>query len=158
MGSADNTVRGVLSLPGSELLVRGVKVQPGRASSLVAVRGKPVVMLPGLIQSTVVGGILMLQPVLKRLQGSTPVSHYPIGLFRLSREYAYEGRFASFTRVRFVKLVNQESAEIVIEEAPSPVQRVIVESYGFTFLKPMVARLERGKLITVYRAPGLYNG
>lgn len=156
VGSADHTVKGVLHIPGARLYVRGMRVQPGRASSLAVAKGKPVIMLPGLFQSTIVGSIMLMQPILKRLQGSEPVSHYMIGLFRLSMGYSYTGRFASFTRVRFARLVDEERAEVEVEEAPSPVQRVVLGSHGFIIMRPGETRLERGSVVKLYRAPGLY--
>ncbi|MEM4828005.1 MAG: hypothetical protein QXK07_08210, partial [Desulfurococcaceae archaeon] len=70
--------------------------------------------------------------------------------------YVYKGRFLSFTRIRFAKLVNTEDLEVVIEEAPSPLQRVIYTSYGFVLIEPGVSLLRKGTLVKLYRTPGLY--
>jgi molybdopterin biosynthesis enzyme len=156
LGDKDLTFRTVSSLDGVEVLVRGVAVQPGRVTSLVSLRGKPVVLLPGLIQSTVSGAVFVLQPLLKVMQGGDPVAHYLTGLLRLGHDYTYRGRFTAFTRLRFVKLINEEEGTAEIFEAPSPVQRPIAESHGFTILEPGVVKLAKYTLIRVYRAPGLY--
>ncbi|MEM4914098.1 MAG: hypothetical protein QW579_07855, partial [Desulfurococcaceae archaeon] len=96
------------------------------------------------------------QPLIKRLQGSEPVAHYPVGYYKLAEDYVYKGRFLSFTRIRLAKLVNTEDLEVVIEEAPSPLQRVIYTSYGFVLIEPGVSLLRKGTLVKLYRTPGLY--
>jgi len=156
LGDRDLTFRAVSSLEGAEVLARGIAVQPGRVTSLVSLRGKPVVMLPGLIQSTISGAVFLLQPLLKVMQGGEPVAHYLVGLLRLGHDYTYEGRFAAFTRLRFVKLVSEEEGVAEIFEAPSPLQRPIAESHGFILLEPGVVKLAKHSLVKVYRAPGLY--
>ncbi|MEM4914276.1 MAG: molybdopterin molybdotransferase MoeA [Desulfurococcaceae archaeon] len=156
LGEHDVTLTALLSISGSTMLVRGLRVQPGRTTSLVLVKGKPVVLLPGLVQSTVSGSIFLAQPLIKRLQGSEPVAHYPVGYYKLAEDYVYKGRFLSFTRIRFAKLVNTEDLEVVIEEAPSPLQRVIYTSYGFVLIEPGVSLLRKGTLVKLYRSPGLY--
>jgi len=156
LGDRDLTFRTLSSLGSAEVLVRGVAVQPGRVTSLVSVRGKPVVLLPGLIQSTVSGAVFVLQPLLKVMQGGDPVAHYLAGLLRLGQDYTYGGRFAAFTRLRFVKLIDEEEGTAEILEVPSPLQRPIAESHGFTILEPGVVKLVRHTLVKVYGAPGLY--
>ncbi|MDW8011087.1 MAG: molybdopterin molybdotransferase MoeA [Sulfolobales archaeon] len=156
LGRRDLTVSAAISLPGSALLVRGVAVQPGRATSLARVRGKPVVLLPGLPQSTVSGTVFLLQPLIKRLQGSSPRAHYPVGLYRLASDYEYKGRFSSFTRVRFVRIADEEKLEVELVEAPSYSIKTVLSSRGFTILARGVTSLARGSYITVYRTPGLF--
>ncbi|MEM3984275.1 MAG: hypothetical protein QW630_07130, partial [Sulfolobales archaeon] len=89
-------------------------------------------------------------------QGARPRAHYPIGLYRLASDYSYSGRFTSFKRLRFVKLVSEELLEVEVVETPSPVQKAIVASHGFIMLESGVSSLSRGSYVTVYRAPGLY--
>ena len=156
LGSKDFTLSALLELPSSALVVRGLAIQPGRVTSLATVRGKPVILLPGLVQSTVVGAIFLLQPLIKRLQGARPRAHYPIGLYRLASDYSYTGRFTSFKRLRFVKLISEELLEVDVIETPSPVQKTIVTSHGFIILESGVTSLSKGSYVTVYRAPGLY--
>ncbi len=156
LGDKDLSFRAVSSLEGAEVLARGIAVQPGRVTSLASVRGKPAVVLPGLIQSTVSGTVLLLQPLLKVMQGGEPVAHYLVGLLKLGHDYAYIGRFTAFTRLRFVKLVGEEEAVAEVLEAPSLTQRPLAESYGFILLEPGVVKLARHSLVKVYRAPGLY--
>lgn len=157
LGSRDVTLTAVLGVPGSTLLVRGVAVQPGRVTSLVKVREKPVVLLPGFVQSTISGSVFLLQPVIRKLQGAAPRAHYLVGLYKLASDYEYAGRFTSFSRVRFVKLVSSESKEIEIAEAQSPIQKTVLNSHGFVILEGGVTSLSRGSYVSVYRAPGLYH-
>ncbi len=154
LGRGDYVLAAALELPGSEILARGLAVQPGRVTTLARVGRKPLALLPGLIQSTVVGTVLALQPLLRRLQGATPRAHYPVGLYRLASSYRYSGRFASFARVRFAKLVGDFEVELV--EAASPIQSVVAFSHGFVLLKPGEVELVEGTYVPLYRAPGLY--
>ncbi|MCX8185171.1 MAG: molybdopterin molybdotransferase MoeA [Sulfolobales archaeon] len=157
LGRRDLTVSAAISLPGGALLVRGVAVQPGRATSLARIRGKPVVLLPGLPQSTISGTVFLLQPLIKRLQGSSPRAHYPIGLYRLTSDYEYRGRFSSFTRVRFVRITDEEKLEVELVETPSYSIKTVLSSRGFAILAKGVTSLTRGSYITVYRALGLFS-
>ncbi len=154
LGRSDYTLATAMKLPDSAVLVRGVAIQPGRVTTLLRAGGKPFVLLPGLIQSTVAGTIFVLQPLIRRLQGAAPRTRYPLGLYRLASDYTYSGRFSSFTRIRFVRSVGDFEVEVI--EAESPIQSAVAFSHGFAILEPGVVRLTKGVYLPVYRAPGLY--
>jgi molybdopterin molybdotransferase len=155
LGDKDVVLRAVMELRNSRILFRGVAVQPGRVTTLAVVDGKPITLLPGLLQSTVVGTIFVLQPLLKAMQGSAPRAHSLLGYYRNLSQYEYLGRFTSFTRVRFVELVSEETLEVKIVEVPSSSQAALVRSFGFTILPPGVTSVPQGEYIRVYSAPGL---
>ncbi|MEM2394543.1 MAG: molybdopterin molybdotransferase MoeA, partial [Candidatus Bathyarchaeia archaeon] len=54
-------------------VIRGIKVQPGRVTSLVMLNGKPIVMLPGHIQSTLVGFYFVLLPIIRLISGALSI-------------------------------------------------------------------------------------
>jgi molybdenum cofactor synthesis domain-containing protein len=54
---------------GSEVVLRGIKVQPGRVTSMALANYKPIVMLPGHIQSMLVGFYFVLLPIINHMQG-----------------------------------------------------------------------------------------
>lgn len=157
LGDKDLVLSALLEHCNGKLLARGIAVQPGRVTSLVILNNKPIVVLPGLIQSTISGTIFLLQPILRVLQGSTPRACYLLGYYKNLSTYIYSGRFTSFTRIRFVRLVNYDAAEVEIIEAPSSVRKAILESHGFVIMKPGVTRISNGEFIEVFRTPGLYT-
>ncbi len=57
------------SLGSPGVIVHGVAVKPGRVSGLAVVDGKPIIILPGLPQSTLVGFILFALPIIRRMLG-----------------------------------------------------------------------------------------
>jgi len=155
LGDRDVVLRTITELHDSSILFRGVAIQPGRVTTLASVRGKPIVLLPGLFQSTIVGTVFILQPLLKVMQGSAPRAHNLLGYYKNVSEYRYLGRFASFTRIRFVELVNEETLEVKIMETPSSNQATVLRSHGFVMLPPGVTSVPQGEYMKVYSAPGL---
>lgn len=155
LGDRDLMLRTIMEFHDSNILFRGVAVQPGRVTTLVLIRRKPIVLLPGLFQSTIVGTVFILQPLLKVMQGSSPRAHNLLGYYRNASEYRYLGRFVSFTRIRFVELVNEETLEVKIMEVPSPNQAAVLRSRGFVMFPPGVTSVPQGEYIKVYSAPGL---
>ncbi|MEX2702851.1 MAG: molybdopterin molybdotransferase MoeA, partial [Candidatus Baldrarchaeota archaeon] len=76
VGEKDYVCKAVNSLGSPGTIVRGLKVKPGRQTSVAIINGKPVLMLPGLIQSTFIGFIYVGIPLLKFLSGQKPeVNH-----------------------------------------------------------------------------------
>ena len=66
-------VKPVLRAMGGELHVDGVLLKPGKPLGLAAVRGKPVVVLPGNPGAAAVGFDQVARPMLLRMQGVTEV-------------------------------------------------------------------------------------
>ncbi|MEM1539631.1 MAG: molybdopterin molybdotransferase MoeA, partial [Candidatus Bathyarchaeia archaeon] len=112
-------------------VIRGIKVQPGRVTSLVMLNGKPIVMLPGHIQSTLVGFYFVLLPIIRLISGALSIMPQLTLKAKISRRVVVK-EFLSFKRVRFVKVIEKNGsyiAEPVIGD--SSLTWVTVKSNGF---------------------------
>jgi molybdopterin biosynthesis enzyme len=137
-------------VPESIPIARGLRVQPGRATSIVLIDGKPVIMLPGHIQSTVSGTINILVPLISYMQGLPIKDLFPkvcaeIGEDLTTREYI------SFTRIRFVKLVKNRDGFIAKPIlGDSSMIRPLIASNGFIKIPEKVEKIIKGSKLDVY--------
>lgn len=69
LGDRDHTLELINTLPGSELLVSGIAIRPGKPTILARVRGKPFWGLPGQVTSAMIVFMVMVRPFINRLAG-----------------------------------------------------------------------------------------
>lgn len=157
MGDRDRTFSALSLLQGFRALFRGIAVQPGRMTSMAMIDGKTIVLLPGLMQSTVVGAMVVLQPLLELLQGGPGKTLIPLGFFILAEDYEYSGRFQGFARIRFVELVDREKHLVKVIEGPSYATLPIARAHGVIIIEPSVSRIAAGTYVPLYAVPGLFG-
>jgi molybdopterin molybdotransferase len=80
-----------------ELLVHGVRIQPGKPTSFGQVDGKPVICLPGYPVAALAALYLFVRPAVKRM-AHLPEDQ-PVHLARLSRKIASRAGYESIVRV-----------------------------------------------------------
>jgi molybdopterin molybdotransferase len=68
-GEKDFVPEAINSLGKPGVIVHGIAIKPGRVTGLAVVHGKPIVILPGLPQSTIVGFTLFAIPVIRSMLG-----------------------------------------------------------------------------------------
>lgn len=136
-------------------VIRGIKVQPGRVTSLVLLDKKPIVMLPGHVQSTLVGFYFVLSPIIRIMSGTSVTMPYLTLKAKMSRRIVVK-EFLSFKRVRFVK-VTEKSGVCVAEPVTgdSSLTRVVVKSDGFMVIPEGREAVEEGEEVDVYLPNGL---
>jgi molybdopterin molybdotransferase len=71
-GRRDRTLETLLSLPGGELLIRGVAISPGRQTMLVRLGQRAAWGLSGRVSGSMVAFDLLVRPLLARLGGERP--------------------------------------------------------------------------------------
>uniref|UniRef100_A0A7J3QE26 MoaB/Mog domain-containing protein n=1 Tax=Ignisphaera aggregans TaxID=334771 RepID=A0A7J3QE26_9CREN len=131
---------------------RGIKVQPGRATSGGIVDKKIVVLLPGLIQSTISGMLFIVAPVVSYLYGT----HFSVPTYYTVLIKSYNcSEFSSFRRLRFVKHEGN-GAEII--ESTSAHAMPIIDSNGFIIIDKYIKELKAGSIIKVHTIPFLMVG
>ncbi|MCL4436993.1 MAG: molybdopterin molybdotransferase MoeA [Thaumarchaeota archaeon] len=132
------------------LLLHGVDVVPGRVSGLGVVDGKPIVMLPGLMQSTIAAYLLIALPAIRRLQGlDSKTEHLQIWVplsedIRLPRN--------PFRKLLFVKLINHgdvTAAKPISKLGEASLIKPIVDADGFILLPPLPTSVHQGEHVTV---------
>tara|TARA_B100001971_G_C18204768_1_gene546860 strand:+ start:287 stop:1543 length:1257 start_codon:yes stop_codon:yes gene_type:complete len=93
------------------LIFRGIDIVPGRVSGFGIIDGKPIVMMPGLIQSTLVAFYFIALPLIRRLYGLEPTpSFYQI---QASLTEDIQIKSPEFNRLLFVKLRSDKNKTLV---------------------------------------------
>ncbi|MEM3643787.1 MAG: molybdopterin-binding protein, partial [Nitrososphaerota archaeon] len=137
-------------LPESIPIARGLRVQPGRATSIILLNGKPVIMLPGHIQSTISGAINILIPLLLYMQGLQSRDFFPKISAEMDEDLIVK-EYSSFTRIRFVKLFkdgDRYRARAILGD--SSMIRPLILSNGFIKIPEKVEKINRGSIVEVY--------
>lgn len=147
-GVKDLLPNAILSLNDSKIMLRGLKRVPGRQTSFAVVGGKPILMLPGLCQSMVVGFYTLGVPLIRRLGNITSSL-----LFKLKAKVAEDLHVSfmlPFEHVFFVKFSGFDRLPLVHTfTGPSMHRSIVVKSNGFTVLPPFKSYLRRGEVIDV---------
>jgi len=153
VGEKDYVCRAVNSLGSPGTVVRGLKVKPGRQTSVAIINGKPVLMLPGLIQSTFIGFIYMGIPLLRFLSGQKTETNH-IFVKALLKENVETRGYKPFKRIVFVDLErkgNQYFAKPIY--GISAFKSTLVKSKGFIILPSGVEFLKKNNEVDVYLLP-----
>jgi len=137
-------------------IIRGIRVQPGRVTSLGVIKDKPVVMLPGHVQSTLVGFCLVLLPLIRQMGGfALPFSFTTLNA-RISQKILLK-EFVSFKRVRFVKVTKVNGAYIAEPIlGDSSLIGVVVKANGFIMVPERKEAVEEGEEVNVHMLDGLF--
>ncbi len=133
---------------------RGLRVQPGRATSGLRVKDKVVVNLPGLPQSTLVGLVFILIPLANYLRGLGASIELPYTIAK-SKETVRIEKYPSFKRIRYVKLRN-DYAEI-LASTDSYYVKPIAATDGFTIIPPGKTVVKEGEEVKVYHLPPIHT-
>lgn len=154
VGEKDYTWEAVNSL-NPTLRIRGIKMHPGRVTSLALVNNKPIVMLAGHVQSTIVGFFAVLLPIIQMMTKRTPTTE-PTVEARMAQELLVE-EFIPFKRVRFVKLKEEKGrhiAELVLGD--SSLTNVLVKTDGFVIIEEKKTIVKKGAKVRVHFLPGQF--
>lgn len=114
VGKKDLVHKAIESLDNGEILFHGVRVKPGRQTGLGVVNGKPIVMLPGLVQSTYVGMHVVLEPLIMKIQGVDASTLYSAHILKAECVEGFEERsFPSFIRVVFARSIDYRLGKVI---------------------------------------------
>lgn len=139
---------------GVDKYFRGLKVQPGRATSGLRIGGKVVVNLPGLPQSTLVGLVFILIPLVNYLRGVGAHIKLPYTIAK-NKETVRIEKYPGFQRVRYVELDNGYAK--ILAEIDSYYVKPIALANGFTIIRPGKTVVEKNEEIKVYHLPPIHN-
>ncbi len=132
------------------LLLHGVDVVPGRVSGLGVVDGKPIVMLPGLMQSTIAAFLLIAQPAIRRLQNLEPKTphlqiHVPISEdLRLPNN-----PFQKLFFIQMIKFGDATVAKPISRLGEASLMKPVVDADGFILLPASSKLIRQGEYVTV---------
>jgi len=135
-----------------DVLVHGLKLDRGRVTGLAAVKGKPILMLPGPIQAASNAFLIVGIPLIEELSGSGGtglVVPCVVGA-------AWEARrkFSDFQKVVYVRLRPgaQPVAEPISGETES--MKLLADADGFFVVPENTMRLDAGDRVEVRLIPG----
>lgn len=131
-------------------IFRGLRAHPGKVTS-AALSKKPIVMLPGLIQSTISGSIFILLPLIRYISGLTPSPLYLKGEFELKDDVEVSA-YKPFKRLRLAK-VTERGVEIF--KYASSDEGVLLRADGLVIIDEGVERMRKGERVKVWGVEGL---
>ncbi|UCD73494.1 MAG: molybdopterin molybdotransferase MoeA [Candidatus Bathyarchaeota archaeon] len=135
-------------------IIQGVKRRPGRVSGVGIVDGKPIVMLPGHIQSAFVGFHLFAIPLIRRISGTSEKELCFTIKAKVSKEVLFK-RSEEFENAVFVKLDRELegwTAKPIVGD--SSLLKTLVEADGFTIVPSGKKMLTEGEEVDVNLVAG----
>ena len=130
----------------------GIRMDRGRVAGFAAVKGRPLLMMPGPIQGAMNAFLLFGAPTIDLLTGATG-SLLNVSA-RLKSEWKARDRFSGFTKVLYVRLEGEGSdvAAPVVGETES--MSVLTKADGFVVVPEEVTRIQAGERVEVKLMPG----
>lgn len=147
VGEKDLVPDAVNSFGKPGILVHGIKVKPGKVTGFGVIKGKPIVMLPGLFASTIAGFYLVLAPLISLFEGLDKKLILPTIYARFSQDLQMDKQ--PLHRFLFVK-TKRDNANFFVEPIPGgPASlRRFADSNGF-ILVPPGKELKKGDIVEV---------
>src|SRR5467141_3442619 len=153
LGEADLVERTLRRISKKSRIIHGIKMDRGRVAVIAAVRGKPVVMLPGPVQGAMNAFILLALPLILRMTSRTDSSAFLRA--RLSTVWKARKKFQGFTKVLYVHLERKGEgllARPIVGDTESI--SVLTDSNGFVVVPERIRELRRGVEVSVGLLPG----
>ncbi len=153
LGKADVVEQALGRVSKESRIVHGIRMDRGRVAGIAAVKGKPVVMLPGPVQGAMNAFILLALPLLSRMIGRAESKSYISA--RLSKDWKARNKFRDFTKVLYVRLEGEGDeyrATPIVGETESI--SVLTDSNGFVVVPEQTTELHQGEKILVRLLPG----
>jgi molybdenum cofactor synthesis domain-containing protein len=138
------------------ILVHGVKLDRGRVTGLAALRGRPVIILPGPILGAVNAFIVFAQPIIRFMLGLNPF-YKPFISAKLTEDWHARKQFRNFTKIVYVKMMSSASGEFHVKPITGETTdiTVLTESNGFILVPERLTKLKSGQKIKINIFPGL---
>ncbi|MEE9585911.1 MAG: molybdopterin molybdotransferase MoeA [Nitrososphaerales archaeon] len=133
------------------LILHGIDIVPGRVSGLGVVDGKPIVMMPGLIQSTVVAFYFIALPAIRQICGLNPEPSFKQVQVPIADDVTLRTP-TTFRKLLFVKLVNRgggTAAQPLSKVGEASLMKPVADADGFIVLPARVTSISRGEYVTV---------
>ncbi|MBI4258720.1 MAG: molybdopterin molybdotransferase MoeA [Thaumarchaeota archaeon] len=155
VGEADLVSAAINKLGKPGVVVHGLKLQPGRVAGFGVVQGKPVFILPGLIQSTVNAFVFLAYPLIRRLLGLLSARRDGVVYAKMADAVEFR-RWEEFKKVTWVKVyegIDGLMAQPVRGE--SPMLNVLIQTTGYVLTPEHRLKLEKGETVAVNLVPGI---
>jgi molybdopterin molybdotransferase len=153
LGSHDLVGDVLTGFVGRGELIHGIRMDRGRVAGVTAVRGKPVVMLPGPIQGAMNAFLLFVAPMIREIGGYATGRRPLMGT--LTNGWMARKRFPHFTKVVYVKLTTTKGglkARALVGETES--MTLLTEANGYIIVPERRTMLKEGERVEVNLLPG----
>src|SRR2546426_10821245 len=153
LGEADLVEQTLRRISKKSRIVHGIKMDRGRVAGVAAVRGKPVVMLPGPVQGAMNAFLLLALPLILRIASGADSSAFVRA--RLSTGWKARKKFQGFTKVLYVRLERKGEgllARPIVGDTESI--SVLTDSNGFVVVPEGIRELGPGEDVSVRLLPG----
>ncbi|MCS7129481.1 MAG: molybdopterin molybdotransferase MoeA [Candidatus Caldarchaeum sp.] len=138
-----------------EVFVHGLTLQPGRVGGYAVVNGTPVVMLPGLIMSTLNVFMFLAYPCLRRLQSMEPRFYHKRVKARLRKSISFR-KYLDFVKVVWVSLTEDDDGLSCLPVfGESSGMSIPARSDGFVVAPPGVSDVPEDAEVWVHLPPDL---
>ena len=156
VGEYDVVERSINSLGRHGVLAHGVKLDRGRVAGVGALKGKPIIILPGPIQGAVNAFIVFAQPLLQYLSGLPEFNGLRIAGI-LTEKWEARKKFRNFTKIAYVhawltKEGNVMASPITGETA---IMTVLTKANGYLLLREKTTTIEAGEKVDINVLPGI---
>jgi len=156
VGEYDVVERSINSLGRPGVLAHGVKLDRGRVAGVGALKGKPIIILPGPIQGAVNAFIVFAQPLLQYLSGLPEFNGLRIAGI-LTEKWEARKKFRNFTKIAYVhawltKEGNVMASPITGETA---IMTVLTKANGYLLLREKTTTIEAGEKVDINVLPGI---
>ena len=157
MGEKDVTSEAVNSLGKPGVIIHGIKRKPGRVSGFAVVRDRPIVLLPGLCHSTVVGFYTFAFPLILVMSGIPLTDAQLVLRAKITQQIS----FTSFTPFEQVTFVNVKRTQKGYRADPcvgtSSSYGALVRANAFIITPPRKTTVEAGEEVEVYLLPSFFS-
>src|SRR2546422_6884521 len=153
LGEADLVEQTLRRISRKSRIIHGIKMDRGRVAGVAAVRGKPVVMLPGPVQGAMNAFLLLALPLILRIASGADSSAFVRA--RLSTGWKARKKFQGFTKVLYVRLERKGEgllARPIVGDTESI--SVLTDSNGFVVVPEGIRELWPGEEVSVRLLPG----
>jgi molybdenum cofactor synthesis domain-containing protein len=157
VGKKDFVLRAINQIGKPGVIVHGIKRKPGRVSGVGVIKGKPIVMLPGLIQSTIVGFHVLALPLIRLASGLPATNLLQTRRAKIAKDVAFK-KFIPFQQVTFVK-INIEKDQVIAQPiiGESNLISIPVKASGFIVTPGHKPIIKKGEEVEVHLLPGLFS-
>lgn len=157
MGKKDVTPEAIDSMGEPGVIVHGIKRKPGRVSGFAVVRDKPVVLLPGLCQSTVVGFYTFAFPLILVMGGLSLADSQLTLRAKITKPISFE-TFIPFEHVTFVNVKRTKEGYLADPRfGESNSFSALVNANAFLITPPKKATVKAGEDVEVNLLPGFFS-
>jgi molybdenum cofactor synthesis domain-containing protein len=153
LGEADLVEQTLRRISKKNRIFHGIKMDRGRVAGVAAVRGKPIVMLPGPVQGAMNVFLLLALPLILRMTLGADSCAFVRA--RLSTGWKARKKFQGFTKVLYVRLERKGEgllARPIVGDTESI--SVLTDSNGFVVVPERIRELLPAEEVSVRLLPG----